>query len=418
MLDNVGDVRSLAGMDDAAAPNATLRYAKKRDAIVAAAIHILNLRGVKGMTLADVAASVGLITTSVTYYFKKKEDLAAACFFSGIAQFEAMIDEALLAPDAEAQLLRFLDLYLEAKAAIRLGERPPLPVFSDVRALNAPHLARVSAAYADMFKKVRRLFWDGEDPAGRKSANARTHMLMEQLYWAVIWLPRYEIEDYPRIRDRLAELLIHGIAPAGAKWAPVALALEPDPDETAAQETFLVAATRLINLRGYRGASVEKISAELNVTKGSFYHHNEAKDDLVLACFERTFDVVRRVQNAAMRLEGDQWDRLSSAAATLVDYQLSERGPLLRTSALQALPSGIRAQMVDQSNRLSDRFSAMISDGIAEGSLRPVDPVIAAQTFNATLNAAAELDFWVRGVSPDEAAELYAKPMLLGVFNS
>ena len=71
------------------------------------------------------------------------------------------------------------------------------------------------------------------------------------------------------------------------------------------RETFLTAATRLINQRGYRGASVEKISAELNVTKGSFYHHNDAKDELVVACFERTFDVMRRVQSAGPERPGD-----------------------------------------------------------------------------------------------------------------
>src|ERR1700761_5496642 len=160
-------------MDDASVtPASTVRYAKKRDAIVAAAINILNLRGVKGMTLADVAASVGLITTSVTYYFKKKEDLAAACFYAGIAQFEAMADDALKADTPEARLRRFLDRYLEAKAAIRVGERAPIPIFSDVRALNAPHLEKVTAVYADMFRKVRRLFWDGVDISGRAGANA------------------------------------------------------------------------------------------------------------------------------------------------------------------------------------------------------------------------------------------------------
>jgi AcrR family transcriptional regulator len=127
--------------------------------------------------------------------------------------------------------------------------------------------------------------------------------------------------------------------------------------------------------------------------------------------------MMRRVQTAAMRQKGDQWLRLSSAAATLVDYQLSDHGPLLRTSALSALPGAIRLRVVDQSNRLSDRFAAMISDGIAEGSLRPVDPVIAAQMLNATLNAAADLNFWVRGVAAAEAADLYARPMLMGVFS-
>jgi AcrR family transcriptional regulator len=135
---------------------------------------------------------------------------------------------------------------------------------------------------------------------------------------------------------------------------------------------------------------VEKISQQLNVTKGSFYHHNDAKDDLVVECFERTFDVMRRVQSAALIEGGDYWQRISSAAATLVEFQLSERGPLLRSSALSALPEPMRIAMVERANRVSERFAAMISDGVAEGSIRAVDPYIAAQMLNATLNALAE----------------------------
>ena len=67
-------------MDGHAAAPATPRYARKKEAILAAATTILNRQGVKGMTLADVANEVGLITTSVTYYYRKKDDLAAACF--------------------------------------------------------------------------------------------------------------------------------------------------------------------------------------------------------------------------------------------------------------------------------------------------------------------------------------------------
>ncbi len=67
----------------------------------------------------------------------------------------------------------------------------------------------------------------------------------------------------------------------------------PEVQQSAAQETFLIAATRLINERGYRGASVEKISERLNVTKGSFYYHHDTKDDLVVACFKRSFDTMR-----------------------------------------------------------------------------------------------------------------------------
>src|ERR1700740_2821255 len=96
-----------------AAPSETDRYRRKRAAIVAAASDIINHKGVKGMTLADVAACVGLITTSVTYYFKKKEALAEACFQDAIDRLDALITEALAATGPAERLHRFLGLALE-----------------------------------------------------------------------------------------------------------------------------------------------------------------------------------------------------------------------------------------------------------------------------------------------------------------
>jgi hypothetical protein len=58
----------------------------------------------------------------------------------------------------------------------------------------------------------------------------------------------------------------------------------------------------------------------------------------------------------------------------------------------------------------------MISDGIADGSIRPVDPMIAAHMINSMLNAAASLRTWVPGLERDEAAHLFARPLLMGVF--
>ena len=396
--------------------SATDRYNKKKEAIIAAAAGILNRRGVRGMTLADVAASVDLITTSVTYYFKKKEDLAVACYLRGIERFDALIAEALTQDEPPLRLLKFLDLYLELHRRIREGDEAPIAVFNDIRALKEPHLPIVAKAYGQFFRKVRALFKaPGYEWLDRRMSTARTHMLLEQVYWSVTWLPRHDLDDYGRVRDRMFDILAHGVAPEGAAWRPARL---PDPPSgDGPRETFLTAATKLINQRGYRGASVEKISEQLNVTKGSFYHHNDAKDDLVVECFERTFDVMRRVQTAALAERGDYWHKISSAAASLVEFQLSERGPLLRSSALSALPESMRLAMVERANRISERFAAMISDGVADGSIRAVDPYIAAQMLNATLNAASDLPFTIPDVAAFDAPALYAKPMLMGVFS-
>ncbi|RAK59133.1 TetR/AcrR family transcriptional regulator [Phenylobacterium hankyongense] len=402
------------------AVRSTDRFERKREAILDAATEILNRQGVKGLTLSVAAAAVDLSTTSVTYYFKRKDDLAAACLMRGVDALQQMLDAALEAPTPAERLHVLLELYLERVRLTTVGEAPPLPVLADIRALNQPRRGEVSKAFGKMFRRTREIF-EAESLSwlSRGRRTARTHMLLEQLFWAGAWLPKYDPEDYPRIRERMYDILIGGMAAETSSWGPTPIPmteLAPRDRQEMSRETFLLAATRLINSRGYRGASVDKISAELNVTKGSFYHHNDAKDDLVVACFDRTFDVMRRVQRLAMALPGDEWTRLSSAAAALAEFQLSEHGPLLRSSALTALPEPIRLEMVQHSNRVSDRFASMISDGIAEGSLRPVDPFIAAQMLNATLNAGAELGFWVPGVSQKAAPAVFARPLLMGIF--
>lgn len=403
-----------------AAARSTDRFERKREAILDAATHILNRKGIKGLTLGDTAAAVDLSTTSVTYYFKRKDDLAAACITRGIETLHDIADLATRAPTPPERLHSFLTRYLDVLKQTVEGTAPPLPIISELRALTSPRREEVATAYGRLFRKARQIF-DHPDMMwmSRGRRTARTRMLLEQVFWGGAWLAKYDPEDYPRIRDRMVDIFIHGLATEKDEWAPAAIPMEKlaaREGPELARETFLLAATRLINRRGYRGASVDKISAELNVTKGSFYHHNEAKDDLVVACFERSFEVMTRAQRLAMELPGSQWDKVSACAAALAEFQLSDHGPLLRTNALTALPEQMRKVMVEHSNRVSDRFASMISDGIAEGSLRPVDPFIASQMLNATLNACAELGYLVPDVRPKAAASVFVRPLLMGIF--
>lgn len=398
---------------------ATGRFTRKREAIIAASTDIINRDGVKGLTLSAAAASVGLSTTSVTYYFRRKDDLAAACFLSGIAQLQEIAAQAVAAPTPPERLRLLIELYLERQRQAIAGEAPSLPLLNDIRALSDEPRREVADAFMRVFRTVRGLF-EADEMAwlGRGRRTARTHMLMEQLFWTAAWLWAYPREEYGQVAGRMYDILAGGLAAESDVWTPKPLPQDrqrPARPEMS-RDTFLQAATRLINSRGYKGASVDKISAELNVTKGSFYHHNDAKDDLVVACFERTFEVMRQAQAQAAALPGDAWTRLSSAAAALVEHQLSEDGPLLRTSALSAVPLSIRHDLVKQSDKVSEAFARMIAAGVAEGSIRPVDPAIAAQMLMSTLNAAAELQYWVRGITQKQAASVFVRPLLMGMF--
>ena len=392
----------------------TGKYRLRQDAIITSAVDVLNHKGVKGMTLADVAAKLNLVPTGIIYYFSNKEDLAAACFLKAIATYDRLIGEAARAATAEQRLASFVRSYFGFRRDVATGAVDAIAFFNDVRALGD---ATVNEAYVNMFRRARALF-EPDAPAkiDRPVANARTHHILSQLFWAVAWLPQYDPDDFERGGDRMLDILEHGIGGDGQVWAPKPLSIPAtQATDEVSRETFLRAATELINQQGYLGASVERISARLNVTKGSFYHHNETKDDLVVACFERTVDVMRSAQRAANGLAVSGWDRLCSTSAALVEFQVGGGAPLLRTSALTSVPEAIQAQLIMKFDRVSGYFAAVISDGIADGSIRPIDANICAQMITGMLNAAAELGFWVGDLSPKQASRVFLQPLFEGL---
>ena len=180
------------------------------------------------------------------------------------------------------------------------------------------------------------------------------------------------------------------------------------------------AATELVNEQGYRGASVAKISARLHRSKGAFYHHNETKLDLITACFERSFAVLRQVLGAAQDASGPGWHRSCAALQTLVRYQLSDQGPLLRRIAISALPDQAQREQVRRTLQgLAERIVCVLvdglEDGLVDGSVRPLNLAVAAQVLGSAINAAAELQRWVPGIHAGNVSRLYARPALLGL---
>ena len=81
-------------MTAAPEPKPRARYAAKRDAIMTAATKVFVEQGMSGFTLAAVAKRMDLHPVSLTYYFKRKEDLAAAVLRDTIDRFAAMLDQA------------------------------------------------------------------------------------------------------------------------------------------------------------------------------------------------------------------------------------------------------------------------------------------------------------------------------------
>src|SRR4051812_15269628 len=188
-----------AGPETAGEASGTRRFRARRDAILAAAADAINEQSAKGMTFADVARRVGLNTTSVTYYFKRKEDLAAAAFEHTLARLDAMLDAALEASTPEARVARYLNINMERLARIGRGEEKAFAILSDLRAMEEPLKSRLLGGWRNIFRKARSIWGVGSSRAETDLFGARAHVLLENTFWLPAWIDRYELDEYPRV---------------------------------------------------------------------------------------------------------------------------------------------------------------------------------------------------------------------------
>ncbi len=399
------------------APTGPSRFEHRKEEILNAAGAVFNRHGLRDATLAIVAAEIGLNLKSLRYYFERRDDLVAAVFMRSIEVHRQLAQDALVESGIEARIHRFAQSYFQLQASVRRGDRPELVSFGDLRALTAPHCDVVWPAYTRMFKSLRELLRTQEVRWDRARLNASAHMLLSQVSWSVVWFGDYFPQDASSVAKRFSDILLHGIAAKPVDLAPFTASLpvaaqEPD---GLSERAFLRTTTALINQLGYRGASVDRISTELNVRKGAFYYHNDTRDGLVVACFERTFALLREAQDEALAAQRNGIERVAAASVSLVNRQMLENGTLLRISALTALEPELRVAMAAHMSRLTLRFADMLNDGLIDGSARPCNVRIAAEMITATINSAEELSRWVSTATRDNAADLYVRPLLAGV---
>ena len=393
------------------------RFERRKEEILNAAGALFNEHGLKDATLAVVASHIGLNLKSLRYYYRRRDDLVAAAFERSIGRLRTLVENAVAAPTFEARLRAFVRSYFELQARIAQKEEPELVYFGDLRALTGPNLRAVIDDYVALYRLVCGIFDDVTPAWNAKQVNAHAHLLISQLHWSVVWIGDYVPEDYGRAAEKLCDILLNGIA-ADIDVLDIESVDMPTPfgvSDRLSQESFLRAATTLINDIGYRGASVDRISAMLKVTKGSFYHHNETRDALVVACFQRTFSIIRAAQDLALAKQEKGLSQAASAAVSLISRQMSPEGVLLRTSALAAIGPDLRRKMSRKMSLLTWRFADMLNDGLVDGSVRLCDMRIASEAMTAAINAAQELQRWVPSADIENAATLYLRPLLLGL---
>lgn len=395
----------------------TRKYDELQSTLIETTIRLINRHGVDGMTLTHVADEVGLAPKAIAYYFKKKEQLAIASYLRGLERFENLVQACEAEPEPVQRIARLFETFFEFKRRGAIGCAGELIIPNDIRALNSDE---VNEAYLALYRRIRGLCVDPDHAFLERAAlNSRSHLVIAELNWTPAWLRNIFPEEYGRVGSRAADILLKGMAAPGREWSPKTLSLLDGPQDRSidsSDESFIRAATQLINEHGYHGASVEKISAVLSLSKGAFYHRIKTKDELIIACFDSTFDFLKNAISAAEAAGENGLQRLQTLALALVQRQISGGPGILRPSAITSLPEALQNSPLGHFDRIALRLSGLISDGIADGSMRAVDPNVASHMFIAMFNMSVELPFFAPGITLEQVIDHYIRPSLSGLF--
>lgn len=379
------------------------RYERQRERILDAATRVLNQRGIAGMTLQEVAEQLGLKTTAVTYYFRYKEQLIIAVFEDSLRRLNGMIGEAGRADTPRERVSRYLEIWFDHYAAAMRDETRPMAILSELRALEGEAREKLIASYQDIFRAVRALFGPTDTAEQKLKLTVRAQMLNEAIFWSAIWLKQYDIADFDTVRRQFLQILEGGIATEFAKLDFGNLLVTPTVANTDSYSLFLKVATRTLNEVGYKGTSIDRIAAELNLTKGSFYHHLPTKHDLILQCLHSSYQRLRDLHEQAEDAGYTKWETLIAIITQSLRAQLKGDYPLLRTTAFQALPDNVRQIPYEQSQRITLLFTGLLIDACQEGSTKNINPLIASHIIMSTINSAFDIRSWAAKQAVEDA---------------
>ena len=167
------------------------------------------------------------------------------------------------------------------------------------------------------------------------------------------------------------------------------------PDSRAARHAALLAeAAQEFNARGIAGASVARIALRLGLTRAAIYYYVRDATDLAAQCYRRACGVMEADLAGAETAKGDALSRIVKFLRLSLD---PARPAVAALSELDFFEGRTRSSIAAAHARNVARLRALVRAGIADGSIRPCDDEVIAQTLIGTITWIPLSVDWVEG---------------------
>ncbi len=169
-------------------------------------------------------------------------------------------------------------------------------------------------------------------------------------------------------------------------------------DRADKREAVLRAAVRMFNAHGFHATSLDDVAASLGISKPTIYHYLGNKEQVLIECVTRGLEPLRSAAEQARAQAGSGLERLRRF---LIDYartNMDDFGRCMVRPGDELLSPASAASIRARKREIDATLRALIAEGIADGSIAPVDVKMSAFALAGALNWPAR---WHDPAGPD-----------------
>lgn len=186
------------------------KSAQKRDAIVRAAIQVINAKSFALATMSEIAATLDLRDAALYYYFPSKQTLVYACHVQSLERFESILNKVdALSLSGGDKIRRFVHDLIDD--GLRHG---PQIFFGDLSYLEDAQRRTIEDWGARLSATLQRFFEEGMADGSVKTCEAPVvvQLMLGMLIWVPKWVPAFKGMTGERLMEAIDAFSFQGLS--------------------------------------------------------------------------------------------------------------------------------------------------------------------------------------------------------------
>src|SRR4051812_42048541 len=186
-------------------------------------------------------------------------------------------------------------------------------------------------------------------------------------------------------------------------------------DPETKREAVLQTAAQLFLEKSYSRTSMNDVAERLNITKPALYHYFHKKEDILLECYRLGTGMIEEILNDIAAQYGTGLEKVEGFIYAYANVMTVNFGRCVMRFDEGDLSTEAFAEVRAYKRKIDRRLRGFIQEGIADGSITPCDPKLAAFSIAGALNW---ICIWYEPNGPlsaEEIATQFARTLTQGL---